>query len=152
VFTSLWRNREKTEIISLDAYLATATKYTVLAKIKQRERYNLYRAGLNQGRSLYGELQAESAVHYGRILELAKKEIDKLPERCRLIFNYHRFEGKSARQIADLMNISQKTVENQLNKAVNRLKVVARTLLHSVFFLVPLSIILPCIKAFRVIC
>jgi RNA polymerase sigma-70 factor (ECF subfamily) len=50
---------------------------------------------------------------------------DKLPERCRTIFLLSRFERKSTQQIADLLGVSGKTVENQINRA---LKVLRRNL------------------------
>lgn len=48
--------------------------------------------------------------------------IDKLPEKCRLIFGLKRFEGMSNRQIAEQLGISVKTVENQMTTALKRLK------------------------------
>jgi RNA polymerase sigma-70 factor (ECF subfamily) len=41
-----------------------------------------------------------------------------LPERCRLVFTLSRFEGKSNQEIADLLKISVKTVENQIGHAL----------------------------------
>ncbi len=45
-----------------------------------------------------------------------------LPERCRLIFTLSRFEGKSNQEIADLLGISVKTVENQITHALKVLR------------------------------
>jgi RNA polymerase sigma-70 factor, ECF subfamily len=42
-----------------------------------------------------------------------------LPERCGLIFRMHRFEGISQKDIARELNISVKTVGNQIQRAVN---------------------------------
>lgn len=47
---------------------------------------------------------------------------DNLPERCRMIFLLSRFEGKSNREIADLLGLSVKTVENQVNHALKVLR------------------------------
>jgi RNA polymerase sigma-70 factor (ECF subfamily) len=43
---------------------------------------------------------------------------ESLPERCRLVFTLSRFEGKSNQEIADLLKISVKTVENQIGHAL----------------------------------
>jgi RNA polymerase sigma-70 factor (ECF subfamily) len=45
-----------------------------------------------------------------------------LPERCRQIFLLSRTEGKSQREIADLLGIRVKTVENQINHALRVLR------------------------------
>jgi RNA polymerase sigma-70 factor (family 1) len=45
-----------------------------------------------------------------------------LPERCRTIFLLSRFERKSTREIADLLGVSTKTVENQINRALKILR------------------------------
>jgi len=42
VFASLWANRTKVEVKSLENYLAVAAKYTVFAKIKRKEYQRLY--------------------------------------------------------------------------------------------------------------
>lgn len=127
VFASLWANREKNEIELLENYLATATKYMVLDKIKKKERERIYNAS-NQAPVI--EFTIETSLHYKRILEIVKKEVDKLPEKCRLIFKYSRNEGMPVKQIAKELHLSPKTVENQLNKAIKQLKLVTRAFLH----------------------
>jgi RNA polymerase sigma-70 factor (ECF subfamily) len=47
---------------------------------------------------------------------------NNLPEKCRTIFILSRVEGKSNQEIADLLNISKKTVENQLYHALKVLR------------------------------
>lgn len=50
------------------------------------------------------------------------KALDRLPERCRGIFIRIREEGQSYAQVAEALNISTKTVDAHLQKAVGRLK------------------------------
>jgi RNA polymerase sigma-70 factor (ECF subfamily) len=50
------------------------------------------------------------------------KAIDKLPEKCREVFKLNRFEGKKYAEIAEKLNISVKTVETQMSKALKVLK------------------------------
>jgi RNA polymerase sigma-70 factor (ECF subfamily) len=44
--------------------------------------------------------------------------MDKLPEQCRLVFKLSRFEELKYGEIAEQLNISVKTVENQMGKAL----------------------------------
>ena len=58
-------------------------------------------------------------------IELQQKieqAINTLPEKCRMVFEMNRFEGLKYLQIADKMNISVKTVEGQMSKALNVLR------------------------------
>ncbi len=52
--------------------------------------------------------------------------INELPEKCRNVFQLSRFDQMKYQEIADALNISIKTVENQMGKALKilRLKVV----------------------------
>lgn len=126
VFASLWASREKNVIEFLENYLATATKYMVLDKIKKKERERIYNTS-NQTQVF--EMPVETSLYYKRILEIVKKEVDKLPEKCRLIFKYSRNEGMPVKQIAKELHLSPKTVENQLNKAIKQLKLATSTFL-----------------------
>jgi len=46
----------------------------------------------------------------------------RLPDRCREIFLLSRFEGKSHREIATLLGVTEKTIENQINRALRVLR------------------------------
>lgn len=50
------------------------------------------------------------------------KAIDKLPEKCREIFLMSKRDGLTNEEIAEEMNISVKTVKNQMTKAYSRLR------------------------------
>jgi RNA polymerase sigma-70 factor (ECF subfamily) len=54
--------------------------------------------------------------------ERIKNCIVGLTPRCKSVFILSRFEGKSYREIAEIMGISIKTVENQMSKALQILR------------------------------
>lgn len=60
----------------------------------------------------------ETAELEGRI----KSALQKLPEKCREVFELSRFEGMKYSEIAKHLKISVKTVETQMSKALNILK------------------------------
>ena len=49
--------------------------------------------------------------------------IDNLPERCRQVFVLSRFESMSYKEIAEHLQVSPKTVENQISKALKVLRI-----------------------------
>lgn len=130
VFAGLWANRAKLHIESLENYLAVAVKYAVLTRIKKKARERELQQTIKGARVI--ELPVEEALHYKRILEVVKEEIEHLPEKCRIIFKYSRDAGMPVKQIAAELKISPKTVENQLTKALRQLRVVTRSFLQSV--------------------
>lgn len=61
------------------------------------------------------------------------KEIDKLPDGCRKVFLMSKCDGLKNREIADLLNISIKTVEAHISKAYTMLRGKAREI-YLMFF------------------
>ncbi len=58
--------------------------------------------------------------------KIINQAVEKLPDRCRMVFVLSRFEHYSHRQIAKQLNISEKTVENQIPKALKVLRAVLK--------------------------
>ena len=57
--------------------------------------------------------------------------IDSLPEKCRRIFLLSKRDGRKYREIAELLNISEKTVEHQVSKALRILRGKAEDFFYS---------------------
>ena len=128
VFLSLWKNRSAQNILQLENYLATATKYCVLAKIKKLHQQKSFS---NRIQNTIQQPQLEESLDYKRVLEIIKTEVERLPEKCKLIFKSSREDGKPVKQIAAELNLSPKTVENQITKALKQLRLATKTVLQS---------------------
>jgi RNA polymerase sigma-70 factor (ECF subfamily) len=120
IFLQLWVKRDNLQIReSLKGYLLTACRYQVFHYIRKTPaRQDLF---IN----LEERLTAPSSDHTLLQKDLSK-QIDKivcgLPEKCRQIYRLSREEYLSHREIAQKLNISTKTVENQLTIALRRLR------------------------------
>lgn len=126
VFTSLWAARERSDIKYLYTYLATATKYAVFHHFAQPSNST---ASLEELLSLPVEQpSAESRLLQDEI----NREINRLPEKCRLVFHYSREEGLGNKNISEKLNISTKAVEKHITRALRQLRV---QLKHMVWFL-----------------
>lgn len=64
----------------------------------------------------------ESGYLYGELEDQIKTAMNTLPPRCREVFRLSRMEGKSYKEIASGLDISVKTVENQMGKALKILR------------------------------
>ena len=73
----------------------------------------------------------EEILDHKKILEIIKKEVETLPEKCKLIFKSSRVDGKPIKQIAAELNLSTKTVENQISKALKHLRLATKSILQS---------------------
>ena len=95
--------------------------------------YNIYR---DQQKQKTRELQIIKEIQYRATLEfiennqsdteqkiaLLNQEIDKLPKKCKTVFLLGKKEGLKYQEIADRLNLSIKTVEVHMSKALSRLR------------------------------
>jgi RNA polymerase sigma-70 factor (ECF subfamily) len=130
VLASLWINRAKLNINSLPNYLASATKYMIFASIRKNTHEQHYLDSLQETAMGF---DIENSVHNKCLLEFVHKEVETLPEKCRLIFKYSREKGMTNKQIAEELKITSKTVENQINKALHHLRISMKKILQSLF-------------------
>lgn len=121
VFLQIWKSREALEIrTSVGAYLKRAVINRSLNQIRQAKPF------VDQDELADKPSQEDSVLETmaGEELQTAlDAALETLPERCRLVFVMKRLEGMSQKEIAKALDISPKTVENQITKAVKVLKV-----------------------------
>lgn len=72
----------------------------------------------------------EETASYQHVFPLLNKAIDKLPEKCRQIFILNKLEGLTQKEISEYLDISVKTVENQVAIAVSKLREELKPYLH----------------------
>lgn len=127
VLLRLWRQRAEVRIDSLGAYLGTAVKFSVFKSLLKEKRRSDIRARL----PLADETIHEEEMIEARFLkDYLEGVIESLPEKCRLVYRYSRGEQLSLVEIAERMQISPKTVESHITKALRTL----RHSLQSIFF------------------
>lgn len=122
IFYKIW---EKAEQInpggSIKAYLYKAVHNESINCLKHlKVRYNYQQQMLHQMKN-----ETDNAAKKISLKELESKlhhALNELPQQCRTIFQKSRFEELKYRQIAEELNISVKTVENQMGKALKILR------------------------------
>lgn len=120
VFFELWRRKGQLQVnTSLKAYLRRAAVNRALNYIRgQKIQLTDERAYPPES----GQAQASQKMEADELQQRIDAAIDKLPERCRIVFVLSRFEDMSYSEIAQSLDISVKTVENQISKALKLLR------------------------------
>ena len=130
VFISIWENRENFDFYKPSkSYLFTAVYNRCMNHLRDN---NKFRSDDSLNRPDITPIESDSSEN----IEAAELEsqiwqtINSLPERCRVIFVLSRFEGKKYAEIAGKLNISVKTVETQMSKALEILRDNLKDYLH----------------------
>ncbi|HWV71867.1 MAG TPA: RNA polymerase sigma-70 factor [Pseudosphingobacterium sp.] len=135
LFTSIWLNRQKIAIhSSVSGYLYTSVRYLVLSYLQKELIRNNYKSYV-KGSFKDFDNSTEMIISFNELQEQIESHVRLLPEKCRYIYELSRKEFKTNKEIADLLGISEKTVENQLTKALGRLKIAVKALTLYIFLL-----------------
>lgn len=135
VFLLLWEKRDVLDIqVSLMSYLFSLVKNKCLDHLRHRTVVEEYQQELKIKLSSL-ELLNYSFSSEEDIERVLINAINKLPERCKQIFLKSRIEGKKNREIAEELNISVSTVENQMTIALRKLRIELKDYLPLLLFL-----------------
>lgn len=126
-FLKLWEIRHDLNPNSnLRNFLFTLVKNNCLNNLKRKQILLKHHEKI---RCIEMRYQYDSLAHMGddylEINELKDKidvAIQQLPEHCRIVFEMSRFEDLKNREIAEKLNVTQKTVEAHLTKALKILR------------------------------
>ena len=132
VFVVVWRKLDSLgPDINYKSYLYTSVRNRCLNFI--RDRRNLVKFDKVVEETLISETHDPlETSELEREIEMA---IDTLPDKCRQIFKLSRFEELRYSEIAQKMNISVKTVEAQMSKALRILRERLAPFLSLIFFM-----------------
>lgn len=116
VFTRIWENRKslKSEY-SFKSYLFTIA-FNIIKKHFRREA--IIEEYFTTRVTGDFDLETTNKIDYDSLYQYISELVNQMPERRKEIFKKSRFEGLSIKEIAEDMNISHKTVENQLTDAL----------------------------------
>jgi RNA polymerase sigma-70 factor (ECF subfamily) len=120
IFITLWERRRQLNITHLSAYLHTAVRYRVFNYVARDMAAGSFYQPFEDIVLASGE--ADTHLIEKELLQLADAYIAAMPRKRRQIYELYFNRNLSTREIAALMKISQKTVQNQLGNAINGLK------------------------------
>ncbi len=117
IFVKLWENREEYKIQSITGYLMVAVRNSCHNEIKRQQHQRTYELN-NDNQEIIEHVNYSDSGVMNKINAI----INQLPEQRKKIFKLNRLEGLKYREIAEKLNISQKTVETQMGKALKFLR------------------------------
>ena len=137
IFVDLWERREQLLINDLSKFLFKAVKYQILDYIKAQ----LVRQSYQNSNQLFNQntdTQTEEQLALKDLNEAILTGIDQLPSKTQEIFRLNRLEGKSAKEIAALLQIPERTIEYHITQALRTMRSYLKD-----FIVYTLSILLP---------
>ena len=121
VFLEVWKRRETLEInSSLKGYIRKIAVNKTLNFIRSNKMKFEEDDGLAHIEDAQPQIQ--KTLEAEDLQKKINQAIELLPEKCRVVFAMSRFEELSYREISEKLQISVKTVENQVSKALKLLR------------------------------
>lgn len=144
IFIYLWEHQEILGSLSnLNAFLFVLVKNKCIDFIRQKKLLEQKRKEFEMvmDRELQLKMYAlqqfdENALSTEDIEVILNNAINSLPEKCREVFILSRMEGLKYREIAERLNISTKTVENQIITALKKLRIELKDYLPLFIFII----------------
>lgn len=122
VFANIWENRHSwSPTESLKAYLYQAVKHRALDHLKHEEVRQEYDPKWMKKKE-NPTINFEDPRRRKQLRQAINKEIEDLPPRSKMTYKLHRYDGLTYREIAEVMDVSVKTVESQMTRTLKRLR------------------------------
>lgn len=125
IFMKLWKNRKNLEHIkSMDDYLFILSKNACMDYFRKASRKKEISTDVFDEFLLSRIVSSpEKRIDALSDIEELRHVIDSLPSKRRDIFIMSRFDGLSNDEIASILGVSKKTVENQISLATKKIKI-----------------------------
>lgn len=121
VFFNIWKNRKNLDIrTSTRNFLITSVKNSCIDSLRRKEVESRY---MTVQADKMNEADTEDLYAISELEEAINKALEKLPNKIRLVFEMSRFQELTYAEIAQQQDISVKTVEAYMTKALKQLRV-----------------------------
>ncbi len=136
IFIYLWSNPNIQLKTELSAYLYTAVRYKIFDWLDKNKSKSNYLASLSSFAD-QGDCITDYYIREKEFALIIEKEVSLLPPKMRQIFEMSRQQYLSQKEIATILDISDKTVKKQMSNAIKvlRLKLTSFLALAVIFFL-----------------
>lgn len=122
VFVKIWKQKEQlVQVTNITTYLYTAIKNTALNFLSHKSREPHLYAFDFINVELREEERPDQQLISSEIFSKIKKAVDELPPKCKIIFKLVREDGLKYKEAAEVLGVSEKTIDAQMVIAVKRI-------------------------------
>jgi RNA polymerase sigma-70 factor, ECF subfamily len=140
IFVSVWEKRSSIHVrTSAKSYMYAMVRNACLNVIKHEKIKQKY-AGEELALASPGYESVSQTISSGELEGKIQQAMQKLPEQCRLVFKLSRFEELKYSEIAEQLDISIKTVENHMGKALKIMREQLREFLPFLLILLDVAL------------
>lgn len=135
VFLKLWQKQDEIDLSKpLKPYLFKSVHNLCLNYIRDRKKIVQHDLQTDN-EAIPAYIDSRDFLEESELQTRIVKAIENLPNKTKRIFSLSRFDGKKYREIAEIENISVKTVEDQMSKALRMLREKLKDYLIIYFFI-----------------
>lgn len=122
IFMNIWNNREKLEIhISLKGYMYACARYQVFNHFK-KNKDKIHVELFDDLDKRFQHATPETLLMHEELVQQINAIVERLPQKCQQVYKLSREEQLSHKEIAAQLDISTKTVENHITKALQTIR------------------------------
>jgi len=123
VFIKIWKNRDELKLnSSARAYLKISVCNMSFDYLRKYRKTFFHEDITNPGLHLLERQDPLRVYCFEELYQRVQTAISSLPEQCQIIFRLSREKGLKYKEIAHELNISIKTVETQMSRAIKKIK------------------------------
>ena len=124
VFLNIWKRKDQLKLDDkIKPYLFKSVQNLCFNFIEHQKVVNNYYAVIEMVyKNQQEDFDTYESVIYAELQQKIDQAIESLPEACKKVFRMSREDGLKYTEIAQQLNISVKTVETQMGRALQKLK------------------------------
>lgn len=122
LFVNLWEKKDELHILDVKAYLYRSVYNSCMNELKKAQREKKHVA-ISENVHVQSTDLAHNKVLLNDLELQINQALDRLPDKCGEVFRLSRQQDLSYKEIAEHLDISIKTVENQMGKALRIMRV-----------------------------
>lgn len=127
LFITLWEKRETLQISNFQSYLFTSVRNRVIDFYRQKV--------FDELESIEDTVASDYPLFLEELEKALNDAISQLPPKTQEIFRLNRFEGQTTRQISEQLQLSERTIEYHITKALRTLKTLLKDFLSVILLL-----------------
>ena len=125
VFVKCWMNRRSlVDVHNMDTYLFVAVKNQSLKYVKKYSHIHLVQVEDTNEIKFVKTFNPQEELEKKELLWKMERSIEGLPRQCRIIFRLIKEDGIKYKEVAEILNISPRTVQTQLFRAMKKLSAI----------------------------